>query len=320
VRAWVTLLVLLAAVRPAAAEDAPPADLAAEARRHTAAGTQLATERRFDDALAEFKRARALVPDAATDCLIALTYTRVERWTQAQLFLSFSRVSAGTRPSWCGVELERSIAAGLRAQGCRPVDVMVAPADARVAVSSFAADEVVPGSWRIWLPAGRHTLALSRPGYVARSVDLLVEEGMAPRITVSLSPVRVAAETVVPAPPAPPAPPSADVKRGRSAWPWVVLATGLAAATVGVTFHVLAANSREAAAALPDGPAFDVRRDEFERRRAGAIAGYAVGAVGLVVGTVLLVRSRRAARPSGPSVALASSGEGVFGGVRWTLR
>jgi Flp pilus assembly protein TadD len=76
-RALVIVLMLTATVRADAPGDAAILD-----------GTKLAEQGHYEEAIVRFKAARTAAPGRPDpDCLIALAYRRLERWSQARLFL-----------------------------------------------------------------------------------------------------------------------------------------------------------------------------------------------------------------------------------------
>jgi hypothetical protein len=94
----------------------------------------------------------------------------------------------------------------------------------------------------------------------------------------------------------------------------VAASVGVAGLVAGGVFHAQALASKSDAEALFAGPEFDAELDRFEHRRALALGGYAVGAVGVGVGLYLLLRPGD--RPAERRVSLEVGGGGLA--VTWS--
>jgi hypothetical protein len=97
-------------------------------------------------------------------------------------------------------------------------------------------------------------------------------------------------------------------------WPWGMVVVGAASLLGGAGFHLAALSSRDAAADLYSGGAFDAELERFEFRRAMAIGLYAGGAVLTAAGVWLLSRrgGDRAKRGVGVSLVPTEGGAALW--------
>jgi len=251
----VAVLVLLAATAYADPGDAELAE-----------GKLLATQRRYKEAIVQFKAARVAAPARPEpDCLVALAYRRLERWAQARLFLERC-TQASTHPDYYA-QLVREISAGLQHAGLTEVRFTVNPSDARVSLASFADDEIV-GAREIYLEPGRELVTVQAPGFPPqqRAIDVPAS-----------GPYDVLIDLTKP----PPTPSRAST--------YVFVASGGAIA-IGIVAHVLAASTRTDL--TTSAKTYDAEAGTFKTERGIAIGAYAVGAVGVAVGAWLWHRER----------------------------
>src|SRR6185436_5763831 len=88
---------------------------------------------------------------------------------------------------------------------------------------------------------------------------------------------------------------------------WSLIGGGAVVAGAGAVFHVLALRAKSAADShFTDEPAFEDQRKTFDRDRALAIGGYAIGGAALVAGVYLVATGR--AEQEGVDVALVPHG------------
>ena len=282
------------------------ADGVDEERRLVAEGEALAHGGRYTEAIARFHAADAALPRAAHDCLIALARRHRQEWAQAELHVArcHERAAASADdpvPAW-GEALRAEIAGELEKRNFARLTVEVTPEAARdhaeVQVSTLGDLErfaprtvfvpvavpvvvtvVAPG----YQPARRSLTVEARPGRVER-FDLL--PGEAPD---------------APAPAEPPAPADSVVERrpapvpaGAGARPWIALGTAGVGFAVGVTFHVLAADTRDQLARAATGADWDRHEADFDRQRAVAVIGYGVAAIAGGLGAYWLATAPRA--------------------------
>ncbi len=262
-------------------------------------GKRLAKAGQLTEALDRFQRARRAAPSADHDCLLALAYRRLDRLAAAYRFIDDASRDGGAPPRWCADDLRHEVEGALHAGMFAPVELGVSPSGALVTVSAFAdEDPVKVGATprTLWMPLGVWELTVSADGHRAERVTLKVQ-------TTAPQPVRIALERQGPVataalPALRPAPGSEPARGDTSApvdvWPWVALGGGAASTLAGVFFHTQAAGTRSDAERLPPGMEFNDRASTFDRQRAGAIAGYTVGAAALALGLWLLLRDRPA--------------------------
>jgi hypothetical protein len=273
--------VAIAVLTVAGIAHADPGDAELEA------GKRLATERRFTEAIVQFKAARRAAPTRPEpDCLIALAYRRLERWAQARLFLE--RCTAEPQHPDYYPQLVTDISDGLAHAGLTEVRFALKPADARISIASFAPGETT-GVHTIYLEPGRELVEVEAPGFPAqrRAIDVPATGPYGVTIDLTLT---------APAMLAPPP------RTGR----YVVMASGGVIA-VGIVAHVLAVSTR--GDLTSDGQTYDREVGAFKTERGIAIGAYAVGAVGLAAGAWLWRRERA------PSIAPVLDAHG--GGMAW---
>jgi len=307
-----TAAVLVASLAgPATAQPEKPPETAAGL---VAEGERLAREGRIAESLPMFRRAAEREPSGKHECLVALTYFRLERHPEAWLHIERAR-ALGKRPSWCGDEvLVRDVERALDKGGFAPVEIDAKPSGAQLTVSSFAPEEKLRAPVRVWLPWGRQRVRVEHEGYRPREVEAVVEGKQTIQLDVVLEPVEAVAgpEEVEPGIASNTA---RDDRRatagGRSRWPWGLVVVGAAALVGGAGFHLAAASSRDAAAEMYDGPAYEAEIDRFRIRRTAAIGLYAAGALVTATGVVLLMRRGGERKPGGAGIALVPTQGGV---------
>lgn len=294
-----------------------------EAARLRAEGESFARQRRYEEAVRAFKQADAEEPRGDHDCFIALAYRRLERWAQAEMFLSRcrSRLKSGEAPPTWVPSLTTEIADGLTRTGHARVLIGVEPAEAaaqaQIAVSAFAADErTAPGA--IYLPAGKHLLEVSATGFQNGSQTVEVESGREIAVVVKLLPPEAA---VTPPPEEPPAiekpvvsetrRPMTVVERG-SGLGWFCLGVGASAMVAGGIFNYLALHNQDLLARAKTDADYEEHETRFDAQRIGTYVGYGIGAAGIAAGIYFLLKPQRqrtvwvsgAASDSGASLLL----------------
>ena len=166
----------------------PPASGAVELQ---AAGEQLAKQGDFAGAIAKFKAADAVYETAAHACLIGLAYARLQRWGEADVWVSLCEERASSTeppPTWLPA-VRRDIAHGLASVGVADVDIRLSPpvAGARVGVSIFAADErFAPRT--LHLPPGQHEIVVDAPGYREARRTVEITDTTPRHLTIQLEP------------------------------------------------------------------------------------------------------------------------------------
>jgi hypothetical protein len=275
-----------------------------EAARLRAEGESFAKQRRYEEAVRAFKQADVEEPRGDHDCFIALAYRRLERWAQAEMFLSRcrSRLKAGEAPPTWVPSLTTEIADGLTRTGHARVVIGVEPAEAastaQIAVSAFAADErFAPGA--VYLPAGKHLLEVSATGFQSGSQTVEVVSGRETAVVVKLSPPEAA---VTPPPVEPPvverpvvtaSQRPMTVAEPRSGLGWFCLGVGASAMVAGGIFNYLALHNQDLLAQAKNDADYEEHETRFDAQRIGTYVGYGVGAVGIAAGIYLLLKPQR---------------------------
>ncbi len=281
-------------------------------------GEALAEKQQFADALRVFKQAVELSPSPLHHCYVALTYFKLKRYPEARLALDRA-FDAGRdhAPKWCSARLADDLSRALRVGSFAEVDLSSQPRGATVSVSSLDPDERITTPRRIWLAFGAHRLQVSHPGYQSQEVDIEVTSKQLMPVDIALVASDVAGAEPPPAPEPTPLPtvaprPATDDRevgrRGRT-WGWVSLSAGALAVAAGGYFHASALSTKRDAEKLYEGADFDDRLSTFERERAIAISGYAVGAIGVGVGLYLLLRGDR--HPARRQVSIDVTGDRI---------
>jgi hypothetical protein len=154
-----------------------------------ARGEDLAKDGRFTEAIDAFKAADKLWPTATHKCFVALAYTRLERWPQAEIFMARCHaVQPGeTLPEWVA-EADALIAQRLADVNVAPVQISVAPGDAKaqLSVSSFAPDETFAPGTSIHLPPGHHVIVATAPGYERAHEPIDIVDRSAKRVKITM--------------------------------------------------------------------------------------------------------------------------------------
>ena len=290
------LLCAVLPARPARAQETDAAD------REVAEGEKLARAGLYAESIARFKAAERLAPRAAHDCLIALSYFRLKRLGQAQLFIQRCAVRASgddPAPSWV-VAMGNDVKAAIGAADLAAVTLTVRPAEAaakaRFTCSAFAADEAfAPGV--LHLPAGQHTLRVAADGFapVDKQVTVAGRQPLAVEVTLepSASPdPDPPAATGDPAKSAAPAAgltdqPAAE-SPGRGPWPYVALGVAGAALIGGVAMHVKALDTKEDAESSV--ARYQDLANDYDSQRTLTYTFYTVAVVTGAIGTWLWFR------------------------------
>jgi len=166
--------------------SAPSDEQTAEAQRLFAQGVALAGEERWGDAVAYFRRSRALVERPGTVFNIAVALVRLGRASDALEALGdFLRIADPLTDGVRRAQAERMQA--LVSATIVSVELSVSPTDARVVVDGIA--RVERGGLRILsLDPGRHTLIVSAPDHAERRLEISTLPGETTRVAVRLTP------------------------------------------------------------------------------------------------------------------------------------
>lgn len=255
-----------------------------------ARGEQLAKDGRFTEAIDAFKAAERLEPRARHSCLIALAYIRRELWPQAEIFLEQCETRATQAdpvPEWVPTA-KQQLAERLATVNVAPVSIRVEPADAdvKLAVSSFAPDELfAPRS--IHLPPGRHVIIATAKGYNDAQKTVEVSSKSAQEVVITMLPLG-ANDGSGPTP-------GGTSARPPSRVPYYLIGGGGALAVAGGALHLLWYKPKHdelvKVTEEPPSAARDAKYDRllptFKRARAITIGFYAAGGAALITGLVL---------------------------------
>jgi hypothetical protein len=253
-----------------------------------AQGQTLAKTGEFSRAIALFKQADALEPRAEHACLIALTYTRRELWSQAEIFLATCHARARENdpaPEWIG-ELDRTLATKLANVEVAPIAISVEPPSAAsmISISSFPPDETFTPRV-VHLAPGSYTIRATAPGFGMASRTVLVVAHEAQQVVLRLVVL-------------------------RPNTPWYVVGAGGTLAAAGLVYDLVAVqpvrDDLATAARKHDGQAWIDASARFDRKRDLAIGLMAGGALAVGIGIALRLTTYRVdvtASPAGVAIS-----------------
>lgn len=166
--------------------SAPPDQQTAEAQRLFAEGVALAGQERWGDAVAYFRRSRALVERPGTVFNIAVALVRLGRANDAlEALADFLRIADPQSERARRADAERMQA--LVSATVVRLELSVSPADARVVVDGSA--RVERGRLRVLsLDPGRHTLIVTAPDHAERRLEITTLPGETTRLSAQLTP------------------------------------------------------------------------------------------------------------------------------------
>ncbi len=311
------LLAILAVVAGSAGvagaqPSARPASAEAEADRLVSEAEALARGGQFAEAVARFKAAEAIFPRPIHDCYIALAYHRMARHAQAASFVARCQAEAAAGgdklPDWAD-RLGPKIWQALSAGGYGRVTITTTPAEADVAVDSFAPDEVFAAG-DFWLAPGQHTFTVTHTGYVTKTevVTVADKEKVARAVELLVAVDDTTSPIIVPPPGTEP------LTRPRPVWAYVSLASGAALLLAGGIYHYKAAQTHDEAET--SAMRYDEVIDRFRTERVLAISFYTAGAVATGVGVYLLWRH---AAQAPPMAGVSVSGDGAQVWAGWSF-
>jgi hypothetical protein len=250
-----------------------------------ARGEQLAKDGRYTEAIDAFKAAERVEPRARHACLIALAYTRRELWPQAEIWLEQCETRATPSdpvPEWVPMA-KQQLVERLAAVNVAAVEIKVVPAgvDVKLAVSSFAPDEVF-GPRTIHLPPGNHVITATAASYNDAQKTIVVTDKSPQTVTITLLPVEkpIIGGGKLTGGPQPPA----------SKVPVAVMGVGGGLILVGAGLHVFWFKpARDKLTDAETQAQYDSADDtgQFEKRRNITMAVYGIGAATLLTGVIL---------------------------------
>jgi len=320
------LLALVCAVLPARLALAQADDAAAA--REVAEGEKLARAGLYAESIARFKAAEQLAPHAAHDCYLALSYFRLKKLGQAELFMQrcAARATGGDpAPSWLvsmGNDLKSAIAAADLSSVAITVKPEAAAGAARLTCSAFAADETFAPT-TIHLPPGSHTLRVEAEGFapLEKSIEVTSKQPLAVELTLDAAP---AAEPAAPAP----APPTAAVPapavtaqaappaEGRGPWPYVVLGVAGAALVGGVAMHVKALHTKDDAESSL--ARYNRLANDYDSQRSFTYTLYTVAIIAGGIGAWMWFHGPPDDGAGGFQASAAAAPDGAFVTFGWT--
>ncbi|MFK7988200.1 MAG: PEGA domain-containing protein [Sandaracinaceae bacterium] len=230
-RVPIGVVALLLVACPAAAQQAPEPDPAAQAQRLFHEGVQLLEEGRFESARAVLERALEYEERASTGFNLASALHALERhWDAHQLLARIDRGELGPLPDGYA-EPAAQLRAALDAALGRLELTLASPEEAAVFVDGIAAGGLVQGSAILrTLPAGVHVVRAEADGFANWEREVTLDAGVLERLSVELAPsVDIAVVT------SPPPSPGSDA----AVWVGVTIAVVAALAVVGVVLGVV---------------------------------------------------------------------------------
>jgi hypothetical protein len=325
------ILALVCAFLPARAGQAQaPAPDEDGAAREVAEGEKLARAGLFAESIARFKAAESLAPHARHDCLIALSYLRLKKLGQADLFMQrcAARASgADPAPPWL-VSMSADVKKAIGAADLAPVSIAVLPAEAaaraRVTCSAFGPDEVFAPT-TIQLPPGEHTVRSEADGFTPSEKTIAVSSRQPLAIELTHEPV-AAPEPVSAPPPAAPrraAPPTTAgvaagpeaAPAGRGPWPYITLGVAGAALVGGVAMHIKALDTKDEAESSLD--RFNDLANDYESQRTFTYGLYTVAIISGAVGAWMWFHGAPDDGAGGFQAAAAATQDGAFVTLGW---
>lgn len=321
------VVALLCAFLPARLALAQADDQAAG--REVAEGEKLARAGLYAESIERFKAAEKLAPHAAHDCYIALSYFRLKKLGQAELYMqrcAARATGADPAPSWL-VSMTNDLKNAIAAAGLSELAIRVQPPEAagaaRVSCSAFAVDETFAPT-TIHLPPGQHTIRVEADGFTAVEQSVTVADRQPAVVELTLEPV-TAAEPPAPAPPRarPKAPPSpaltaqaAPAPRGRGPWPYVVLGVAGAALVGGITMHVVALHTKDEAESSLE--RFNHLANDYDSQRTFTYTLYTAAVIAGGIGAWMWFNGAPDDGAGGFQASAAAAPDGAIVTLGWT--
>ncbi|MBT8494797.1 MAG: PEGA domain-containing protein [Deltaproteobacteria bacterium] len=166
--------------QPGSAESSPESDSLVNE------GIDLAKQGDHQAAIDRFNRANGIAERASTHCNIGLAYLKLRAWAQADYHLAECdrqwEAEDGDKPDWLA-DNRKTAVTEMRRGSFGTLEITTRPSTATVVVAPFPGRRV---HGRLWLPAGRHEVRVSAPGYQEQRLELVVEPGGRVRQAVSM--------------------------------------------------------------------------------------------------------------------------------------
>lgn len=293
------LACVLALASTASADTPKSADeLRAEGEGH-------AKRQEYAEAIASFKEADRIAPQAIYSCMIGLTYMRRNLLAQAELFLGrcHTRARDEKLPAWVA-SADQQLAQALTDGKVSTFAITVTPATAgaSVTVSGFAEDEKFDPQ-TIHLPAGNYAITVSAPSFPDVKKDVVslgthdvqplaftLEQRVAPPIDTQVKqPDPPVVKEPIIVPPGEDDPPVVEPKPSKL--PLALFITGGALAAGGGVMHYITWKKADDLRAATMRPDYDTAAKTFERERIVTFSLYGAAAIALGIGTYLQLTS-----------------------------
>ena len=291
----------------------PAVAVAESGEEMRARGEQLAKDGRYSEAIDAFKAAEKVEPRARHACFIALAYTRRELWAQAEIFLDqcHARATASDPlPEWVPMvdELLKE-----RLALAAPIEIKVEPADAdvKLAISSFANDELMKPR-TIHLQQGRHVVIATAQGFNDAQKTIEVTDKTPQIVTITMLPIATTPPDVI-------VRPGAGVATARpSNLPLVLIGAGAGVTLIGAAAHLFVYwPARNDLAKLPKtAPGYGAAENRWSKWRNLTIGLYAVGGATLITGLVLKMTVFKTTE-NAPQVSVVPQDGGGMLSVGW---
>ena len=275
----------------------------ARAQSYVQLAEKLYRAKDYAGALEEFRRALPLADEDAPRAIIQLNIAQclLKLGRKADAVEAFEAYLTLPDDSVRKAKIERKTEALAREAFGRLI-VECAQDGASVEVKDFS-DNRQPCPWRARMRLGRYTISVTQDGFRPEQRKVEIKPGVEVTMKFTLSSAPSDAPALTDAPP-----PPADV--GPGVWPWLVTGAGVAAAGVGLAYHLSAVESRDEVddelVLVGDDPP-----DDYKRELNYARIAYGVGAAAVIGGVLWWALSEDDAPPE--AVVIAPNGVGF----RW---
>lgn len=284
----------------------------ATANRLEAEAQQLAASGKLAEAAARFREAYAADPRPELMCNVGVAYHKASDWPRAHRYLE-QCLAMGAALDAAFVTRARAvlevIVKKLEAGAFTPIDLVVSPPTAAVAIENSPFDEPLVGARRVYVPFGTYRVVVHAEGHTDHVATLDASRRDATKLAVAL---QVAPKLEAPRPqqppppdPSPPRPPPMPKPRTASRVPAYVATAGtLVLGAVGVVVYLKARDEVEAAEAAIERPDFEAHRDSAKRyQRLSWVAGGLAGVTAVASGYLWYRATRSSTRVEATATA-----------------
>lgn len=305
---------MMAIGAPVHADTATANRLETEARELAAAG-------KLTEAAARYREAYAADPRPELMCNVGVAYHKATDWPRAHRYLE-QCLAMGASLDAAFVSRARTVLGAivkkLEAGDFTPIDLVVSPPSASVAIEGF--DDPIVGARRVYVPFGTYRVVVHAEGHVDHVATLAASRREATKLAVALQRAPQA-EPRPQEPPPPPRPEPIPPQRPAPAVPerasrvpaYVATATTLVLGGAGVALYLKARDEVDAAEAAIERPDFEDHRDAAKRYQrlswaAGGLAGVAAIASGYLWYRATRSSTRVEATPTAGGATLSIAG------------